>query len=360
MANKWHETPSGVRFRLLEQIHSGGWPFKDTVAAYFVHIPVRVGFDVRLRNQGPYDALAISLGISSEKQIGDPDFDSAVFIECDDHVAAGLWLGSDRIRATVRNLLSADVTELIANDDGLWLKFDGDIAQNFQNKSSPEEVLDALHETIDMSCSLAKKGVVECGLPELPVRKVFGKRWGVVIPFLPLLCTFLFVPKVYMRGLVVPYQSVVWDYLLGLVFVSIALWFAWLWLGPRRSMRHRKAVWVAAGFYMAAASCFAVFANMNRWLDSQPGQAMSVGVRDTRHVRNGKGPDLYEVEVRDWRKDRGYFWVEVAWDEYVDAQNLTHSCLTFELSTGAFGYQYMKDQQVAARPAEGGCRALMD
>jgi hypothetical protein len=360
MANKWHETLSGVRFRLLEQMHSGGWPFKDTVAAYFVHIPVRVGFDVRLRNQGPYDALAINLGISSEKQVGDPDFDRAVFIECDDHVAAGLWLGSDRTRATVRNLLSAGVAELIANDDGLWLKFDGNIAQNFQNKANPEDVLEALHETIDRSSSLAKKAVVEGDLPDYPVRKVFGKRWGVIFLFLPLLCTFLFVPKVYFRGLVVPYQSVVRDYLLGLALVSLALWFAWLWLGPRRSMRHRKAIWVAAGFYMVTASCFAVFANMNRWLDSRPGQAMSVDVRETRHVRNVKGPDGYEVEVRNWTKDRGYIWIEVTRDEYVAARKLAQSCLTFELSTGAFGYQYMKDQQVVARPGEGGCAALAD
>jgi hypothetical protein len=351
-----YSAPDLQRLRDGKQVFVDVQRHRKTKRVIGVRIAVKVpaGIEFLLRPEGTFDGIAKTIGLASEWQTGDRDFDGRVFIVSEERALHEALSFDARLRKSVDDLVAQREDWVLRCTKG-WLEVsypgklaystettDGKIADDFANETGP--LLLELAQRIEPVVAQIGKSREDPRDKGMAVVAGLSMTLG-VLGALAFVYTFITghnyqIVFTQTNRLSLWFTSAVGAVLLGAVF---------LWLrGTSRSHAALLDV-LLAGIPGAWVASFGFASWYNQHLDHGMARAVPVHVESAYHRKSRRSTSYYVV-VREWPDPRGERKVQVARQHYQYAR--AGSCVIAQWHDGALHDGWISGLEP---PGEHGC-----
>ena len=354
VSDDWQTTDDGHVFRLLRRTIQRWHGFSHRTTGFILTLPYASPVTIALKPQNKFDDWAIGQRISSEHRFNDDVFDKEVFIDCDDAVTIHQVLGAQDQRDAARDVLRTSESAIDFDQHGVSIELDYDFISVGTRELPSEKAEETLRRIVQAMQPLVRS--LGSAPKAAPGSNVLGRIASLSsLTFVPVL-VMVFLPDPLRRGSAMPDESILWTAWVGALVLASLFGVGWLKIAPTSAAVHRRAFWGAVGAFVFLAGCAPLFANMNRWLASDPGQLYHAPVRDKRMTSSRRGFNSYAIQVADWRGGDGRFWLDVDDEVYGKIPRGGQACARFRVHDGAFGFSYHSNVVIATGTPRAACR----
>lgn len=313
--------------------------------SYTLLLPCDCRSKAELSAEGMFDRAAKKAGIAKEYQTGDPEFDAAVYVGCDDPVVnRALTLHADD-REGLKDALTYELKRITISKDKIEATYKRLLERDEDDRPIIVAELQRLEAIADGLATIATR---------LPPAAMAGPKYGRTLsaPFIILtsafgvalsLLQFWATPRAWwgtpLDGWGAFVASLPYS---GALILLAAIWF--LKSGRESAMGHRRALvgtLLAALLFVPLIS--GAFRLLNAGLDDGEAQQFELRVLD-RHRTGGRSKSYYLV-VPEWRDETKRMHLPVTGVIYRNA-NIGQDCVALQMRRGAFGFDWIENREI--------------